>query len=138
METNNLMKGQCLCGKVSLTVNKATDVEACHCGMCQRWGGGPLLAIHCGTDVKISNEDRVSRYDSSEWAERGFCSSCGTHLFYHFKPANSYAVPAGLFHEQPDLQLKEQIFVDRKPDYYDFANHTPMLTEAQVMEKFGQ
>ena len=48
------MQGSCLCGAVSLKTNSKTEVEACHCGMCRRWGGGPFLAIHCGSDVSFS------------------------------------------------------------------------------------
>ncbi len=138
MSANNTMRGQCLCGKVSLTVNSVSEVEACHCGMCRRWGGGPFLTLHYNGKVEIDGGEHISRFSSSEWADRGFCKTCGTHLFYHFKPADSYAVPAGLFQEQADFRMIEQIFVDSKPDYYDFANDTPMLTEAQVLAKFGQ
>lgn len=131
------MQGQCLCGAVTVTARHNTHVEACHCGMCRRWGGGPLLAISCGSDVQFTGKEQVSVYESSEWAERGFCRHCGTHLFYRFKSADSYALPAGLFQSQASLALTEQIYIDSKPDYYAFANDTPVLTEAEVLKRFG-
>ncbi len=134
---NETMEGKCLCGAVAIVAKAATDVEVCHCGMCRRWGGGPLIAIHCGTDVKISGVENVTQFASSAWAERGFCKTCGTHLFYRLKPANEYIVPAGLFQNQNGFELKEQIFIDKKPAYYDFANSTNTLTEAQVFEKYA-
>jgi hypothetical protein len=34
------------------------------------------------------------------------------------------------------IEFKEQIFIDRKPSYYEFANRTLNLTEAEVFAKF--
>lgn len=135
--TTNRMQGQCLCGAVTISAETNTHVDACHCGMCRRWGGGPLLAVSCGSNVQIEGKENVSIYDSSEWAERGFCRHCGTHLFYRFKSADAYAVPAGLFQDQEQLALAEQIYIDSKPAYYAFANVTPLLTEAEVLRRFG-
>lgn len=42
-----------------------------------------------------------------------------------------------LFQGQADFELKGQIFIDKKPTYYDFANETNMLTEVQVFEKYA-
>lgn len=131
------MKGSCLCGAVSITAQTHTAINACHCGMCQRWGGGPLLSVHCGSDVQIDGADHVSVFKSSDWAERGFCARCGTHLYYRLIPANDYAVPVGLFQDGTAFRFDEQIFIDKKPPYYHFADQTRTLTEAEVFAKFG-
>ena len=130
-------KGQCLCGGVQITAKTAsTHVGACHCSMCRKWGGGPLMAIDCGTDVSIEGEDNISVFDSSPWAERGFCKSCGSHLFYRLKQNGQYIMPAGLFADN-DLNFDHQVYIDEKPAYYDFSNKTENLTGAQVAEMFG-
>jgi hypothetical protein len=36
-----------------------------------------------------------------------------------------------------EFEFTEQIFIDRKPAYYDFANQTVTLTEAEVLAKFA-
>ncbi len=130
------MKGSCLCGAVAVSAPDQTEVAACHCGMCRRWGGGPLLAVHCGHDVHISGTEQVTVFKSSEWAERGFCSRCGTHLFYRVVQGNEYIVPVGLFGDAMPFEFKEQIFTDHKPGYYEFANRTAQLTEAEVFAKY--
>jgi len=62
--------GKCLCGSVELEVELSnTEVGACHCNMCRKWSGAPMMAIDCGDSLKISDESLVSRYESSEWAE---------------------------------------------------------------------
>jgi hypothetical protein len=133
----NLMKGICLCGSVSVEVKDMDEFEACHCGMCRRWGGGPFLAIHCGSDIGITGSDAVKTYDSSDWAERAFCENCGSHLYYRLKPSNEYTVSLGLFDLGESGSFKQQIFIDKKPRYYAFSNQTEMLTEKQVFEKYG-
>lgn len=131
-------KGSCLCGKVSFSAKAASaHTGACHCGMCVKWGGGALLAVDCGTDVHFEGEEHIKRFNSSDWAERGFCTQCGTHLFYHLKGAGQYMVPAGLFDDQSNFQMDHQIFIDKKPAHYSFANETHNMTEAEVFAKYA-
>lgn len=131
------MKGSCLCGAIQISASDQTEVNVCHCNMCRRWGGGPFLAVHCGSQVEFSGSLAPARYASSDWAERGFCPVCGTHLFYHLLPDGEYALPVGLFQDDERFQLTEQIFIDHKPDYYALANQTRTLTGAQVFALFG-
>ena len=95
------------------------------------------MAIDCGTDVSIESADNVSVYSSSEWAERGFCKNCGSHLFYRLKETQQYFIPAGLFENIDNFVFDHQVFIDNKPHYYDFANNTEDMTEAQVFAMFG-
>lgn len=131
------MEGKCLCGAITVTTPDKQHVDACHCGMCRRWGGGPALGVLCGTDVQIDGADKVKAYRSSEWAERAFCSECGTHIYYKLLATGDYFVPAGLFQDGVEFEFTEQIFIDRKPLYYDFANQTVTLTEAEALAKFA-
>ncbi len=131
------MQGHCLCGAVTVTAPDHTSLDACHCSMCRRWGGGPALMIACGSELTIEGKESLTTYRSSAWAERGFCSTCGSHIVYRLIPSGEHFVPAGLF--QPDIgfQFKAQVFIDRKPSYYSFADSTHDLTEAEVFAQFG-
>lgn len=138
MTTSNQATGSCLCGAVKITVqNPGTGIGACHCSTCRKWGGGPLLAVECGSDVTLEGEDNISVYNSSEWAERGFCKQCGTHLFYRLKEAQQYHIPAGVFDGTHELSFDLQIFIDEKPAYYRFANETPTMTGAEVFAMYA-
>ena len=129
-------KAQCLCGAVTMNVGSLErSFTACHCDMCKRWGG-IWVAAECN-DVEITGSDSICVYDSSEWAERGFCSVCGTHIFYKGKSEDKYFVPVGLFPSTEPFKFTRQIFVDRKPDYYCFSNDTAELSEQQVFEQFS-
>ncbi|PCF95770.1 GFA family protein [Vreelandella nigrificans] len=129
------MKGTCLCGSIQVTAPDHEHVSICHCSLCRRWSGGPMFAVHCGDPVQFSGAEPVA-YRSSEWAERGFCATCGTHLFYHLLPSNEYILPAGLFQDQA-FQLASEIFIDEKPDYYELNNQTEKMTGKQVFEQFA-
>ena len=129
--------GRCLCGAVRFTAETVeTHFHACHCGMCRRWGGGPSLSANADK-VRFEGEENIQRYQSSDWAERGFCRKCGTGLFYFFKPASQYMLSVGLFDEPKDFVLAEEIFIDHKPGFYDFAGEHPKKTEAEVLAAVG-
>lgn len=132
--TNSLAIGTCLCKKIEIKATQpSTHAHACHCGICRKWGGGPFFSVECKNGVEVKGEDNLAIYDSSEWAERGFCKACGTHLFYKFKGQTHYMIPVDFFDNLGGVDFASQIFIDKKPSYYSFENKTEMLTEAQVI-----
>lgn len=133
------VNGQCLCGAVRLKARvEKPEVDACHCGMCRRWSGGPMMAVEVEGEVIFEGEDHLAVYGSSDWAERGFCQKCGTHLFYRLKHQLHYALPVGLLEEGPDWDFKTEIFIDEKPGFYSFANPTREMTGKEAFEEFDQ
>jgi len=129
------MKGNCLCGAIEVTANDARDIGLCHCSMCRRWTGGPFFAVHCDDKVRFEG-DALRTFRSSEWAERAFCGTCGSTLYYRLVPDGEYFVSAGLFQDH-DFTLASQIFIDEKPAFYELANDTEKLTGQQVFERFA-
>jgi len=105
--------------------------------MCKKWTGGPLLAVDCVTEVSFSGEEYIKVYSSSDWAERGFCGQCASHLFYRLKENNQHIMPVGLFEKLDDIEFDHQVFIDDKPKYYDFANKTKNITGEEVFAKFS-
>ncbi len=131
------LQGGCMCGVVKLTATaKKLSVLACHCEMCRRWSAGPFMSMNCGT-VNFEGNENISRIRSSEWAERGFCAKCGSNLFYKLVDDNEYQMAAGLFDDQSTLRLSLQVFTDRKPEFYEFANETKMMTGEEVIALYA-
>lgn len=132
------IKGSCLCGAVQITAKPANKkVGACHCVMCRKWGGGPFMEINCGTEVLFNDQECITVYNSSDWAERGFCKMCGSHLFYRLKHSGEHQIPVGLFDGALDPDFDLQVFIDEKPSFYSFAEETRMMTAAEIYEKFA-
>lgn len=130
--------GKCLCGNVKLSIPKLDqNFGACHCSMCRNWGGGPLLCADGGTDVAFEGKENITSFSSSEWAERGFCNRCGTHLFYRLKQSSQYFIPIGLIENSGNLKFHHQVFIDEKPENYTFTNSTQNMTGAEVFAKFS-
>lgn len=130
--------GACLCGAVRVTAKpKSPDIGVCHCSMCRKWGGGPLLAVECEGTVHFEGAEQISIFDSSQWAERGFCQKCGTHLFYRLKERPLYAIPVGLFDNGNEWRLADQIFVEQKPSFYSFSEKTKNLTGEEVFAQYS-
>lgn len=132
------LTGSCLCGAVTFTAEEVPEaMGACHCGMCRRWAGGPLFAVEAAA-VRFEGEDRIGRYRSSDWAERGFCTTCGTNLFYRIVENDHYVMCLGAFDDQERWRFDGQVFIDDKPAYYDFANQTRMMTGAEVFAMYAK
>lgn len=130
--------GTCLCGGIRIRGTVGESVGACHCDICRTWGGGPLLALNGGTELEFEGAEHITRYDSTSWAERAFCSRCGTHLFIRVKEGGRYIVPAGLFSLDEELTFDHQIFIDKQRSYYCFSNATQNLTGEQVFAQANQ
>lgn len=132
-------QGTCLCGAVSVSVTtKNTHVGVCHCSMCRKWGGGPLFAVEFAEDVSFEGAEHVTTFSSSEWAERGFCRQCGTHLFYRLKQNGHYALSLGLLDSNEEWKITEQVFIDQKPSYYSLAEKTKQLTGEEVFAQYSE
>ncbi|WP_284126238.1 GFA family protein [Parerythrobacter aestuarii] len=130
------IKGKCLCGSVTIALDQTRPgVDVCHCSMCRQWSGGPFLSLRSVQPeaMDIGGREHVSIYASSDWAERAFCSKCGSNLWYHCKPGGHFSFLAGLFDLPEGYAMLEQIFIDEKPPYYTFADDTPTMTGAEVI-----
>lgn len=132
-------RGQCVCGAVSFVTNTmSTSVGACHCKMCRQWGGGPFMEVDCGTDVSFTGKENISIFNSSDWAERGFCKNCGTHLFYRLKEMNLHIIPVGIFDDDIEFVFEKQVFIEERPHYYQFANKTEEMTGDELVAQFSE
>ena len=112
------ISGHCLCGDVVITVAGEHDprVGACHCRMCQRWSGGLFVCFTAeATAVTVTGE--VTRYRSSAFAERAFCSRCGSHLWLNDVDRGGeperYELMPGLFDTARTWPLRSEIYTDR-------------------------
>jgi hypothetical protein len=131
-------KGSCLCGEVSFIANNASrSVSACHCSMCRKWAGGPVMAVDCGTDVTFKGKENITVFNSSKWAELGYCNNCGSHLFFRLKESKQHMMAAGLFDDNSMFEFDRQVFIDEKPSYYCFSNKTNEMTGEEVFARYG-
>ena len=121
--------GKCLCGGVRFRLSEAPkEVTVCHCGICRRLSGGLPPASASISAPAFDADDSLKWRQSSPWAERGFCAECGTPLFARGMDKSMWVVFAGALENPPPLKIERHIFIDEKPDFYDFADSAPRLT----------
>ena len=123
-------RGACLCGAVTFEVNAAlSPPDACHCSQCRKQSGHFFVSTDVlRTDLTVHGADKVTWFRSSEKVRRGFCSICGSSLFWdpidqvkHLRTG----VAMGAFELPTDTRLMMHIFVADKGDYYDIADGLP-------------
>lgn len=120
-------QGSCLCGAVRFEVRgDLPQPSACHCKKCRKHSGH----FEASTDVPRSavtvyGAESVSWYHSSEKVRRGFCSTCGSSLFWDPIHRDWTAIAMGAFDSPTHTQLSRHIFVADKGDYYEIADGLP-------------
>jgi hypothetical protein len=80
--------------------------------MCQRWSGGLFLCFNADEDG-VTVDGPVMRFASSDFAERAFCSLCGSHLWMRDHTGESYELMPGLFDAARDWPLRSEVYSDR-------------------------
>lgn len=132
--------GRCLCGKVAYAGKGVRgQIHVCHCADCRRWTGGPFMGVQFSDGVDIVDASHVNWFESSQWAARGSCKTCGTTLFYRLAAApGNLIVTAGSLDDAAGMgAIEEHIFIDSKPAYYDFKGDAPRVTGAEVFARFS-
>jgi len=123
-------KGSCLCGAITFEVGaELAPPDACHCSQCRKWTGHYFAS----TDVRRGNlqihgAEQLAWYQSSEKVRRGFCTTCGTSLFFDPLDREKHdwiGIAMGAFDPPTGTRLALHIFVAEKGDYYDIADGLP-------------
>ncbi|MCW8873324.1 MAG: GFA family protein [Xanthomonadales bacterium] len=124
---SQVKRGSCLCGRVSFSVTgELGPVDACHCVQCRKHSGHYFAS----TDVPrsaltIKGEENLSWFDSSVKVRRGFCSRCGSSLFWDPIEKDWIGIAMGAFDSPTLTRLGIHIFVAEKGDYYEITDDLP-------------
>lgn len=125
-----MMKGTCLCGAVSFEVEGELEhaPEACHCSQCRKQSGHVWAGVNVRrTALTLRGAEKVTWYQSSEKVKRGFCSVCGSSLFWNptIEGYEWIGIAMGLFDSPTGTRLAKHTFVRDKGDYYDIDDGLP-------------
>jgi hypothetical protein len=120
-------RGSCLCGAVTFEVSVALPApDACHCKACRKQSGHFFASTDVPKSaVTIHGEEHVSWHSSSEKVRRGFCSRCGSSLFWDPVFRDWIGIAMGAFDTPTETSLAAHIFVADKGDYYDIGDGVP-------------
>ena len=127
-----IQTGHCLCGAVRFrTRGELRHVIACHCSQCRRQTGLFYAATNVANDrLEIEGGESISWYRASPSAERGFCATCGSALFWRHEEEAHTSVLAGAFDQPTGLWITSHIFCADKGDFYEIADGMPQHAQA--------
>lgn len=108
--------GGCQCGTIRFVAKSLVDnPHVCHCRMCQKAVGNFFSAL---VGVPLSDfswtRGTPSVFRSSEFVERGFCSDCGTPLFFKHDHNKHISMCIGAFDTPMDIPLKFQLGMESR------------------------
>lgn len=131
-----IIQGRCVCGEVTVTAEVGTRVRACHCDMCRRHTSGAFFSVETAPgSVTISGP--TTSFRSSEWAERGFCATCGSTLWYKTIHDGVQNLAAGLFENAGGGTLEIEFFADQCPQGYALAGDHKKLSTQETIALFA-
>src|SRR6188508_1292579 len=80
------LTGGCQCGAIRYRLLVApTHASICHCRMCQKASGQPVMAFARVPKDKLQwTRGKPGAFRSSSIVERHFCAACGTPLTYNY------------------------------------------------------
>jgi hypothetical protein len=119
--------GRCQCGAVTYRVSGSMrDVVTCHCGQCRRiHGHAPGYSAARQAEMAIEGEEHILWYRASDQAQRGFCKSCGSSLFWRPDGRDTVSVAAGSINAPTGMKTVRHIFAADKGDYYQIVDGAP-------------
>ena len=126
-------EGRCLCGACRVSVRGSPgDISACHCRMCTRWSGSIQMGLEVPRE-RVTIEGPVKRHQSSEIAERAWCDTCGSALWFTYtagRDAGYLELSPGLFENACGARLTRVVYSDRCPSGFALAGDHERVDQA--------
>lgn len=136
-----IVRGSCLCGLTAFDARlPAKWVAHCHCSRCQR-AHGAAFVTWVGFDeqaVTLNSIDALRWYTTTQGASRGFCSNCGSPLFFKSPnyPGELHIVRAA-FHSELEQQPTTNVFFGTHARWATDVNALPVEPEPTWSLTFG-
>ncbi len=128
---NETGRGACLCGAVKFkTYGKLRKVVGCHCTQCRKqtghfWASTNILE----NELELDGEEALTWYASTPGYKRGFCSTCGSALFWKREDLEYISIGAGVFESPTHMVLASHIYCEDKGDYYEISDGLPQYAK---------
>jgi len=119
-----MQRGRCDCGGVSYEIEgELRDVYNCHCERCRRITGHHMAATAVRPDQLTFLSDSTLRwYDPVPTVHYGFCSTCGSTLFWHAdENPDKMCIAAGTLDQPTGLRTTKAWWVAEAGDYHERA-----------------
>ncbi|MCV6595061.1 MAG: GFA family protein [Silicimonas sp.] len=129
--------GRCLCGAVAYAAATDGRFSICYCKMCQRWAAGVFMSAPTTAFKITQGADKLHVTRTSDWAERAFCTECGSNIYYKADMMETPAVAFGSLDDTSGFTPRIQFFSDKKPEGLPLVPDTKTMTEAECNAAFA-
>lgn len=121
--------GSCLCGAVTFKVEaELAAPDGCHCIACRKTSGHFFVSADVPrSSLTVRGEENITWFQSSAKARRGFCSTCGSSLFWDPIDRDWTGIAMGAFDGPTGIHLHLHVYTAEKGDYYDIADGVPQF-----------
>ena len=120
-------EGGCLCGKVRFRLAaEATESGYCHCRMCQRNTGAPVVAWTTFPAASFSwSAGSPGTYVSSPKVRRHFCAECGSYLVFRQEGSAEVSVNTASLDDPASFPPRMHIFVESRIPWFRTDDNLP-------------
>ena len=140
MDNASKFTGGCHCGGIRYEADQAPFWTGfCHCRTCQRVYGNAfgLWSTFYPKNFSIT-KGKPKTYQSSDWAEVGFCDNCGTPLTFQFlkslrkshEKLDFIGVTVGSLDNPEDVKPASHGFLDSKLSWLSIDDGLPQHVSA--------
>lgn len=132
MSEETVRTGGCHCEGVRYRiVGDIREVVNCFCQQCQKTTGHHFAATRADLDqFELVKEDTLAWYEASSQARRGFCTVCGSSLFWQRHGTDTISITAGTIDHPTGLVTTSNIFIEDMSDYHTL----PELSESEAAD----
>ncbi|WP_108460276.1 GFA family protein [Devosia naphthalenivorans] len=119
--------GGCQCGAVRYRfLEKPSGAHICHCRMCQKAFGAFYAPLVGGPKASFEiARGTLAVFSSSDRAERGFCSACGTPLTFGYVDSVRISVSIGSLDDPEAFPPVDQHGVESRLSWVNDLGHLP-------------
>ena len=120
-------EGGCLCGKVRFSVSaEAIETGYCHCRMCQRNSGAPVVAWVTFPAASFSwIAGSPGSYVSSPKVQRQFCAECGSYLVFRQDGSKNVSVNTTSLDDPALFAPRMHIFTESRISWFRTGDNLP-------------
>ena len=130
--------GGCFCGGVRFEATEIFDAGYCHCSICRRFSGAPLVvwANAPGRAFRVTAGETCAFSSSDHW-ERHFCPTCGAPVFgrHPTPPADGsdlVCFSTTSLDDSEGIRPTAHIWFGSRLSYFDVKDDLPRSAEGEL------
>lgn len=132
---DKVIEGGCLCGAIRYrSALPPVRCLICHCECCRKHSGAPCLSfVHFPVEGFSWTGVEPARYRSSRYAERGFCSTCGSTVSMHEEVlGDRVQIAVGSLDDPGTVRPEDHVWTGSQLPWLDIRDDLPRFAKSST------